>query len=96
LYVAVIVCEPVVSKDVVTLAVPPLSAVVPKTIAPDLNVTDPVGVPVVEDVTVAVKVTACPTDDGFCDDANAVFVAALFTVCNIADDVLPASFASPL
>jgi hypothetical protein len=54
----VIECEPLGSDEVVTLALPLLSAMVPNTVVPDLKVTVPVGVPVVDDATVAVKVTA--------------------------------------
>ena len=89
-------CEPTVSDDVTTLAVPSPRVVVPKTVVPDLNVTDPVGVPVVEDETVAVKVTGDRNVDGLPDDVKVVLVAAFATTWDIAVDVLPALFASPL
>jgi hypothetical protein len=92
----VIVCEPVVSDDVITLALPPLRVVVPNTMAPDLNVTEPVGVPDVDEVTAAVNVTAVPDVEGFCEDVNVVLVAPFVTTWDIADDVLPALLASPL
>jgi hypothetical protein len=52
------VWEPLANDEVVRLAVPPASEIVPNRAVPDLNVTVPVGVPVVDDATVAVKVTA--------------------------------------
>ena len=67
LYVAVIVCVPVASADVageVAVAGDPLRFVVPSVVASALNVTVPVGV-VVLPVTVALKVTLLPNDDGF-------------------------------
>jgi hypothetical protein len=51
------------------------------TVVPSLSVTVPVGVPVVDDLTVAVKVTGCPNVDGFSDETTVVVVFALFTVC---------------
>ncbi len=60
--------------------------------------TVPVGVPDAV-FTVAVKVTFCPTTDGFADDVNAVVVAAaagVFTTCVKTDDALDALLASPL
>ena len=59
-YTAVIECDPTASVDVVNVALPLLSVPVPSTMALSLNVTDPVGVPVVNDFTVAVKVTGFP------------------------------------
>jgi len=96
LYVAVIVSVPVASDVVVSIATPALSAAVPKVFVPNLNVTDPVGVPVVEDVTVAVKVTDWPVIDGFGDAVSVMLVAAFVTTWDIAVDVLAALFASPL
>ena len=46
-YTAVIECFPSASVDVVSVALPLLSVFVPNTVVPSLNVTDPVGVPVV-------------------------------------------------
>ena len=65
--------------------------------APSLNVTEPVGVPVpgAETLTVAVKVTDCPKTDGFALDTTAVVVASRFTTCDTTEDVLVASLASP-
>jgi hypothetical protein len=72
--------EPDGSVDVPKVAVPPLSGAVPNTVVPFLNVTVPVGVPLLE-LTVAVNVTACPTLDGFCDEVSVVVVTALLTFC---------------
>jgi hypothetical protein len=58
-------------------------------------VTVPVGVPVADDVTVAVKVTGAPRFDELFDEMTAVELAALFTVCVRTGEVLPAKFASP-
>ena len=41
-------------------------------------------------LTVAVKVTVCPTADGLADDVSAVAVAPCVTDCATAGDVLPA------
>ena len=95
MYVAVIVSDPAASVVVDTLAVPPDTLADPKFLVPALKITDPVGAPVVLDVTVAVNVTDCPLVDGFCDDATVVIVAALFTTSDSAADVLPACVASP-
>jgi len=46
-------------------------------------------------VTLAVKVTDCPTLDGFRDEAKAVVVVALPSTCFTAFDVLLAKFESP-
>jgi hypothetical protein len=58
-------------------------------------VTVPVGVPVADDVTVAVKVTAAPRFDELFDETTEVELAALFTVCVRAGEVLLAKLASP-
>ena len=47
-------------------------------------------------LTVAVKVTASPWVDGFCDDVIVVVVVGWFTVCVRAVLVLTAKLASPL
>jgi hypothetical protein len=62
---------------------------------PSLNVTVPVGV-VVGDVTVAVKVTVCPLNEGFSDDFTVVALVACLTVCRRAAEVLFAVSESPL
>src|SRR2546430_278786 len=71
-----------------TPLVPPPPAIA---VAPSKNSTLPVGLPAPGEVTetVAVYVTLCPTTDGFDDEANAVEVLALLTVCDSAGDVDP-------
>lgn len=70
-------CEPALSEEVVKVACPEaLSVPVPSVVAPSLNVTVPLGVPPpLAGVTVAVKITACPTVLGFGDDDSVVTVA---------------------
>jgi hypothetical protein len=83
LYCAVIEKLPECVNVAVSVAVPAAdSGLVPIVIVPLRKVTVPVGVPApgAVTVTVAVNVTACPTADGFCDEANVVVVLALLTV----------------
>ena len=57
-------CDPTVSVDVLKVAVPVGSSVpVPSVVTPCLKAAVPVGMPLPE-LTVAVKVTVCPTMDG--------------------------------
>ena len=83
-------CDPVASVLVEKLAFPETSELDPKSVAPFMNFTVPPGVPVVEDVTVAVNVTDCPETDGFNEETTLVELFALFTTCFSAFDVLPA------
>jgi hypothetical protein len=82
-YTAVMESAPTASVAVVRLAVlleAPLAArfAVPITVAPLINVTDPVGA--VEPLdTVAVSVTDCPTLDGFSEELTVAVVPAAFT-----------------
>jgi hypothetical protein len=74
-YVALIVSVPFESVDGVKVATPPLNWLVPRTVDPSLKVTvSPFGGDPSEEVTVAVKVTACPYAEGFWEDVTAVFV----------------------
>lgn len=57
LYVAVIVSDPAASVVVVRVATPLASCTPPRDFVPDLNDTDPVGVPEPLGVIVTVKVT---------------------------------------
>jgi hypothetical protein len=69
------------------------TAPVPSVVAPSRNVTVPVIVPAVAEVTVAVNVTLVPLVDGFNDDASAVEVVAFpapFTTCVKTGEVLVA------
>jgi hypothetical protein len=94
-YTAVIESAPLASPAVVSVAVPPVIVPVPSMAPPSWNVTVPVGVPVADDFTVAVSVTAVPKMDGLFEEATVVELAALFTVCVRIADVLPAKFVSP-
>jgi hypothetical protein len=74
---------PVVSVDVVKVAVPPgIRLPVPIGVPLSLKVTVPIGVPVpVATLTVAVKVTGCPGVLGFGDDVRVVVVVPWLTFC---------------
>ena len=89
------VSEPVASVVVFMLAVPPSNCTDPSDFVPDLNCTEPVGVPEPLGVMVTVKATDCPKVDGFTDEVIDAVVVALVTTCDIAGDVLPAFVASP-
>src|ERR1700683_5103532 len=81
LYVAPMLCVPAFRVEVVNSACPdPLSVTVPSAAAPSLNVTDPVAIPEVNGVTVAVNVTVCPGADGFTEETSAVDVPACVTL----------------
>ena len=90
-------CDPAARSDLVSVATPPLRVPVPNSVTPSLNVTVPAGVPtpVAPVATVAVHVTACPTFEGFKDEATAVVVVFLFTTWLTAVEVLVANVASP-
>jgi hypothetical protein len=87
---------PTANVEVVKVAFPRLSLSVPSTVAPSLNVTVPVGVPEVAGFTVAVKVTAWPTADGFTEETTEVVDAAWVTAWERAGEVLAPKLASPL
>ena len=88
--------DPTGKLEIMKVATPVLLSVpVPSTVAPDLKVTVPVGVPAAE-VMVAVKVTACPETDGFCDELMDAAVGALLTFCATTGEVLAAKVESPL
>jgi hypothetical protein len=57
LYLAVMVCVPMLSGPVVKVASSPFKGEEPRTVAPSRKVTVPVGCPLVVEVTVAVNVT---------------------------------------
>src|SRR5579863_494583 len=88
-------CLPAVRAEVDRLAMLPVSGTLPRTVVPDLNVTVPVGLPLVVTVTAAVNVTSCPTVEGFRLDASVVLLGYLLTTCFSAGDVLPVLFTSP-
>lgn len=71
--------DPRGNVEVVTFAIPePFRFTVPKTVLPAVNVTVPLGV-VVDEVTVAVKVTLCPKSEGFLDEVIVVVVTDWLT-----------------
>jgi len=75
----VIECEPTESDGVQVACALPLSATLLQiAVAPSLNVTVPLGVPVAgaTGLTAAVNVTAWPNTDGFADEVTVVVVAA--------------------
>ena len=86
---AVRLCVPLLSVEVVNDALPPDRGTVTMVAAPSLKVTCPVGTPAVRDFTVAVMVTVCPNSDGFLDDVRVEDVGANLTVCFSTAEVLP-------
>ena len=84
---------PNVSDEVLMEPLPPLRLALPNDVPPSRKFTAPV-----TDVgeTVAVKVTACPTGEGFCEDTIDVLVEREVIVSFTALEVEGASFASPL
>jgi hypothetical protein len=66
--------------DFVILATPAAKVALPSDVLPFLNVTVPVGVGPA-DVTVAVKVTACPYFEGLRLELSVVVVGYLTTTC---------------
>src|SRR5271168_3535838 len=98
-YTAVIEWAPAVRAEVARVALPLASVPMPSEVAPSMNVTLPVIVPAVCEVTAAVNVTDAPNVEGFKEEVTAVAVAtvaAALTVCNTPEEVLGAKFASPL
>jgi hypothetical protein len=97
-YTAVIECEPTLRVLVANVATPePSSVPVPTVVAPSLKVTVPVGIPEpgALAVTVAVKVTDCPNEEGFALEVRAVVVGSLFTVWVRMVEVLVLKLPSP-
>jgi hypothetical protein len=96
-YAAVMECEPAASELTVSEAPPLVSTALPRTVGPSRNCTKPVGVPKA-DVTVALKVTACPTAAGFSKEVNVVVVPVVLmasTISRSAADSLDAWELSP-
>jgi hypothetical protein len=88
----VIECVPC-DRVVVEYDALPLARVigVPSCVAPSKNVTVPVIVPAVADITVAVNFTLCPDVAGFGVEVTAVVVVAFpdaFTVCKMPDELV--------
>ena len=70
-------CVPRPSVEIVNPLTPlPFSAELPSKVVPSKKVTVPVGVPVALGLTVAVKVTGCPSPEEFAEDDSAVLVPA--------------------
>jgi hypothetical protein len=67
---------PTARELVVKVAFVPLNVPVPSTVVPFRNCTEPVGVPVVVETTVAVKVTLVPTVAVAAELASVVVLAA--------------------
>jgi hypothetical protein len=80
-----------------SVADPPESGAVPSTVAPSLNVTLPVTVPVPGGtaVTVDESVTLWPNTEGLGEAVNVVFVVIAFTTCVTMLEVLAVKLASP-
>ena len=96
MYVAVMVCMPEASVEVLNFAASPLTATVFRRVAPSKKVTVPVTLPLNCGATLAVKVTDCPEFDGFCEEANEAVVVALLTTCFTTLDMPPPKVASPV
>ena len=89
-------CVPLLRAEVVKEACPAaVSDAVPSFFMPSLKVTEPVGVPPVEELTVPVKVTLWPNFAGFADEVKFVVVGFNCTTCVTAVDVLVEKFALP-
>ena len=82
-------------KTLLKIARPPLSGTLPMIVAPFLNATVPVGVPLYCGTMVAAKVTDSPTVRGFSDETSMVVVVARFTNWYSGGEVLPAKVVSP-
>lgn len=84
-------------EDVVKLAEPPLKGAVASTVVPFLKlmISPSGGGPALE-LTVAVKVTACPTFEGLTEEAITVVEAGFVTVWVSTDEVPARKLESPL
>ena len=97
-YTAVMECSPTLRPEVEYVATPEaFNMPLPRTVAPSLKVTVPVGVFEPFVVTVAVNVTDEPADAGFALDTTVVVVLdeVAVTVSTTAGEVLRALLASP-
>lgn len=92
-----IVWLPALSEETTRTATPfPLRVPGPRVFVPSKNVTVPVGVPPPEPVTVAVKVAAFPTMEGFGEELSATEVDKPLITCDSAVEVLTAKIELPL
>jgi len=90
-YTAVTESLPTARVEIDKLAEPPLNTPVPNTVVPFMNeIPSPLGGAPIRELTVAVKLTACPYPDGFGEDASVVVVAARTSIL-----VTNASFGPP-
>lgn len=88
-YAAVIEFAPKLSDAVAKAATPlAFNETLPKTVAPSLNVTVPLGIPLVADVSLAVKVTDWLNAEGFTEVLSAVKLKAFSTLWVSVADVL--------
>jgi len=98
-------CDPTLS-EVTKIATPLSSGRAPSTVMPSVNVTVPVGAisrgcrtnrlgALNVRVTVAVKVTVCPTTEGLGAEVSVVTVLSFPTVWETPLEVEPAKFVSP-
>ena len=94
MYVAVMVCMPEASVEVLNFAASPLTATVFRRVAPSKKVTVPVTLPLNCGATLAVKVTDWLKLEGFTEDISKTVVVALLTVWVVVPVAGP-SFVSP-
>jgi hypothetical protein len=96
-YTAVIEWVPTLSELMLNVPCPELRPTLPSVVAPSLNVTVPVGVPVpgADAVTVAVKLTVWPNTEGSGDQLTDVLVLSWFTVWVSVEDMFVLKLASP-
>ena len=83
------------NAEVVNAACPETSVFVLSEVAPSLNVTVPVAVPLVP-VTAAVNVTDWPNTVGFVEEVSAVVLGDWLTICVSGELVLAVKLPSPL
>jgi hypothetical protein len=87
---------PTGSAAVARLAELPLNDALPRLVLPLLKVTVPVAVPPNCPATVAVKLTDCPSTEGFTDEVSAIEELACFTTWLTDVEALLVKFVSPL
>ncbi len=84
------------SEVVLKVATPDaLRVTVDSVVAPSLKTAVPVGVPVVADFTVAVKVTDWLNKEGLSEAVREILLESLLTMCDKAADVLALKSALP-
>jgi hypothetical protein len=87
---AVIFFVPFFENDVEKFACPdPFTAALPSVLLPSLNVTVPVGIAPVNELTTAMNVTVWLTVDGFGVEVSVVVVVIGFIVCFTWPELLP-------